>query len=666
MRLADITLDDRTFQDLVNEARLRITQRCPEWNEHNVSDPGITLIELFAWMTEATIYRLNRVPDKLHVALLNLLGIQIAPPNVATTDIRFRLAAPPEQPLLIPGGATEVGTVRTASEESIVFQTSEDFVIPTAHPIAYAVKRDGNVKDVGVAGGVARPKGGDQHAFGSPPKVGDALYLGFDETLLRTVLSIDVDCSQARGAGIDPEDPPLRWEVSCTDEPSGWAEAEVLEDLTGGFNYGSGTVTLQLPDRHDAVSIAGHRGYWVCCRVDNRTRSGRSATTFSEPPEIRSITAAPIGALIPSSHASREELEELGTSDGTPAQIFELRHYPVLEATEDEYLEVRDPLTGAWERWEEREAFAESRSDDRHYVLDLAHGEVELGPVIRTVDGSWRQYGQVPPKDATLRFTRYRHGGGRRGNVAAGTLTVLKGAIPGVMSVTNPKMALGGVDLESLDSARTRAAMEIRTRYRAVTAEDFEFLCGEASPRVARAVCVPPEREGVVRIHILPIVPDADRKLAYAELTPQDDLMREVAEYLDDRKLIGTSLQILPVKLHGISVVVKVQAARHTDLQRVEEDVTYALNTFLNPLVGGSVDGIGDGWEFGRAYTAGELFGLIRKIDGVEFVKLLRTYETDLAEGTQEQRQAGDYIEIGPHELIASGNHQVKAEHPED
>ena len=60
MRLADITLDDRTFQDLVNEARLRITQRCPEWNEHNVSDPGITLIELFAWMTESTIYRLNR------------------------------------------------------------------------------------------------------------------------------------------------------------------------------------------------------------------------------------------------------------------------------------------------------------------------------------------------------------------------------------------------------------------------------------------------------------------------------------------------------------------------------------------------------------------------------------------------------------------------------
>ena len=66
-RLPDIQLDDRRFQDLVSEARLRITRSCPEWTEHNVSDPGVTLIELFAWMTEMTIYRLNRVPDKLHV-----------------------------------------------------------------------------------------------------------------------------------------------------------------------------------------------------------------------------------------------------------------------------------------------------------------------------------------------------------------------------------------------------------------------------------------------------------------------------------------------------------------------------------------------------------------------------------------------------------------------
>ena len=86
VRLPEIQLDDRRFQDLVNEARTRIARSCPEWTEHNVSDPGITLIELFAWMTEMTIYRLNRVPDKLHVALLDLLGIRLGRPSAATTE----------------------------------------------------------------------------------------------------------------------------------------------------------------------------------------------------------------------------------------------------------------------------------------------------------------------------------------------------------------------------------------------------------------------------------------------------------------------------------------------------------------------------------------------------------------------------------------------------
>ena len=130
MRLPEIQLDDRRFQDLVSEARTKITRACPEWTEHNVSDPGITLIELFAWMTEMTIYRLNRVPDKLHVALLELLGIRLDGPSAAQTSLRFRLAEPASEPLLIPGGLTEVGTPRTATEESIIFQVDEDFEIP--------------------------------------------------------------------------------------------------------------------------------------------------------------------------------------------------------------------------------------------------------------------------------------------------------------------------------------------------------------------------------------------------------------------------------------------------------------------------------------------------------------------------------------------------------
>jgi len=157
MALPEIVLDDRNFQDLVNEARLRISRSCPEWTDHNVSDPGITLVELFAWMTEMLIYRVNRIPEKLHVTLLELLGIGLAPPSAATTKLRFRLSALARESVSIPAGDTEVGTVRTASEESVVFQTSEGVTIPPIEPVAYVVEHGGNASHAAIPHAARQP-----------------------------------------------------------------------------------------------------------------------------------------------------------------------------------------------------------------------------------------------------------------------------------------------------------------------------------------------------------------------------------------------------------------------------------------------------------------------------------------------------------------------------
>jgi predicted phage baseplate assembly protein len=358
--------------------------------------------------------------------------------------------------------------------------------------------------------------------------------------------------------------------------------------------------------------------------------------------------------------------EAIGESDGTPGQAFRLRNAPVLSLGDDEGLEMMEPDAPGWRRWELRESFAESGPTDPHYALDLASGEIRFGPAIRTGDGAWRQYGMVPPKGARLRMAGYRHGGGRRGNVTAGALTVLKSAIPTVTSVVNPEPASGGVDPESLEAARQRAAMEIRTRYRAVTGEDFEFLCGEASPRVARAICVePPDTVGVARLHLVPRIEPADRLLTIDELTPDEELFGQVAAYLDDRRLIGTRVELLPARYRGVSIVVNLQASLRADPRRVEEDVTHALYTYLNPLVGGAMDGNGQGWEFGRALNQGELYGVIHQVEGVDFVKILRVYETDLKSGEQQPKQAGSHIPLEPDELIASGRHLVRAEHQE-
>lgn len=664
MTLPDIALDDRRFQDLVNEARLRITQSCPEWTEHNVSDPGITLVELFAWMTDLTIYRLNRVPDKLHVALLNLLGVRLAPPSAARAALRFSLVDGTEEPIRIPA-QTEVGTPRTSSDEAIVFQVDEDFVVQPLRPAAYVLSRGNQVTDVGVADGYARPTGPDQPAFASPPRIGDALHLGFESPLDRLVLRISVDASPARGAGVVPDDPPLRWEVSAGDGT--WEPAEVLEDLTGGFNYGAGTVELQLPARSGPQSLAGHRMHWVRCRLAETTPSGRSDATYTEAPEVYAITAAPSGVLLDATHSALIANELLGVSDGTPAQSLPLRAQPALPLGPGETLEVHDSETGEWEAWERRETLALSGAADRHFALDPVSGTIELGPAIRQTDGDWRQHGAIPPKDAALRISSYRHGGGRLGNVAAGTLTMLKASLPGVDRVVNPRAATGGVDAESLDAARQRAGMEIRSRYRAVTAEDYEFLAQEATPVIARAVCAAPATPGdPVLLRLLRRVDPADRPLSHAELIPDDATYRTVAAYLDERRLIGTSLELAPMRLRGVSVVVNLQVRPTADPVRVGQDVEHALYTYLNPLVGGSGGGPGAGWPFGRPLNQGELYGIIHAIDGVEFVKLLRLYETNLETGEQDPKPAGTHLELADDEVIASGNHIVRAVRRDD
>ena len=81
MPLQTPSLDDRHFQDIVDQAKRLIPHYCREWTDHNVSDPGVTLIELFAWMTDMLLYRVNLVPDKNYIKFLELIGVQLEEPR---------------------------------------------------------------------------------------------------------------------------------------------------------------------------------------------------------------------------------------------------------------------------------------------------------------------------------------------------------------------------------------------------------------------------------------------------------------------------------------------------------------------------------------------------------------------------------------------------------
>ena len=136
MTLPVPSLDDRRFQDIVDEAKRLIPRYCPEWTNHNVSDPGVALIELFAWMTESILFRLDQVPDRFYTKFLEFVGIEPYPPSVAHADLTFWLSAINPNPVLVPAG-TPVATQPLGDVEPIVFTTVEDLlIVPPTLPIS--------------------------------------------------------------------------------------------------------------------------------------------------------------------------------------------------------------------------------------------------------------------------------------------------------------------------------------------------------------------------------------------------------------------------------------------------------------------------------------------------------------------------------------------------
>jgi hypothetical protein len=130
MPLPSPNLDDRDFRQLVEEARRRIAQSCPAWTDLSPGDPGMVLLELFAYLTETMIYRLNRVPDKMYITFLQLIGIRLQPPAAASTTLVFSRTRAEDQPIQIPRGTRVTLSRAGSASDALVFTTAADATIP--------------------------------------------------------------------------------------------------------------------------------------------------------------------------------------------------------------------------------------------------------------------------------------------------------------------------------------------------------------------------------------------------------------------------------------------------------------------------------------------------------------------------------------------------------
>ncbi|MCD6302431.1 MAG: putative baseplate assembly protein [Anaerolineae bacterium] len=659
MALPTRSLDDRSFQDLVDEAKKKIPLYCPEWTDHNVSDPGITLIELFCWLVDMLLYRVNQMPHTHYVKLLELLGITLEPPRAATVPLTFYFSAPQPAPVTIPR-ATAVSTRRVDEAEPVVFTTQEELTIHPAELTQILVRKQRGSGMAYESVSLARLKKEFTPFTDEPPKVGEALYLGFEAPLHRHVLGVDLTCVRAGGQNIVPENPPLQWQAWTE---GGWERLPQEQDGTGGMSW-SGQVRLRLPELARRA-IGETEAYWVRCEVTEATGDIRPYTTS---PIIREVRLVSWGATVPASHASEEHDEPLGRSDGSPGQVYHLDHTPILPRWDTERVEVWMPGMETWEPWREVDDFSECGPDERVYTLDSVTGEVTFGPALRLTDGSARQYGAIPPRGADIRFSSYRYGGGTSGNVRSGTITELKTTIAYVSRVTNHLPAQGGLDAETLEEAMFRAKSLMRTRYRAVTAEDYEFLARQAFPgRVARVRCLQTPitggrggapSPGQVYVMIIPAIHEQEAQgyIPLTRLALSDDLRDEVHAYLDERRLLTTRLQVRQAGFKRVRVHARIVARPGVDHVRLEQDVIAALNRTLNPLVGGPD---GTGWPFGRELYLSDLYACIQGVAGIQYIQDVAMFTVDEADRTQPIERK---LELLAHEVVVSDLHQVTVE----
>jgi len=412
---------------------------------------------------------------------------------------------------------------------------------------------------------------------------------------------------------------------------------------------------LHIPKSHTVSVIEQQRAGWLRARV---LKPEPDQPAYSASPIIKGLVAFTTGGTAEAVNAALVENELLGASEGVSGQRFALKHRPVVPGGAANILEVSG--IDGWQEWKQAQHFVDSTAEDRHFVLDAVSGEVQLGPGVREPDGVFRNYGAVPPKGSRLRLRSYLIGGGRKGNVARNTITVLKSSIPYVSKVQNRRAAEGGVDGEDIESAKVRGPIVLRTRDRAVTMEDYEHLAREAAPEVARVRCVTAgegAEAGGVRILVVPAAGSNDGRLRFEQLVPAEETLHRIAHRLDESRVIGTRVLVEPPIYRGVTVVAKLRPRPSANPSRLQADALEALYQYFHPISGGPDR---NGWPFGRPVHVGEVYSVLQGLRSTELVEDARLFGADPVTG--QRGQAVQRLVIEPNALVYSYEHQVLVE----
>jgi predicted phage baseplate assembly protein len=678
------SLDDRSFDDLVEEMIARIPAHTPEWTDPRPGDPGRTLIDLFAWLGDTLLYRANLIPERQRLAFLRLLGMPMRPAIAAQGIVSLAIDSPT---VLSSESIQPLASLKAA----VPFETRQEI---TVHPMQLAVYCKQRLNEIQLRQMTPVVEQlqhfytlGDQTK--ALPYITTPVFSGgqmdreglsllertIDRSLWLALLAPTPEATSAvrqsigetlTGAagllniGIVPtlmmpealaELPiasriPHVWEISqpqaATDRQPRYLPLTVVADSTQGL-IRAGVVRLALPaasqigaPTNDVRQLpdAGVGDYPP--RIDAPEVANRlvawirlrplpprqvSRQSTIALPDIRLSWIGINAVEIDQRQTLRDRI--IGQSDGSADQSFALPGASV----EAESLVIQVEETGrGYQIWQAIADLALASPQATVYQLDAEAGTIRFGNGMR---------GRVPEVGARVRVGIVRLGGGDAGNLPSGSLTAitatnLTGSASIKLKVMQPVPISGGAAAETLEQAERRIPALFRHRDRAITPSDYQHLASE-TPGVSlgRVEVLPrfkPQQRrqnvaGVVSVLVLP----AQTRQSAPNPRPDRPTLERVYAHLEARRPLGTELYVIGCEYKPLGVSVGIEIADGFERDRVLLAVRSTLQQFLSPLAPGGA--AGTGWMLGRSVQERELGVVVARVTGVSEVIGLNLFQ---------------------------------------
>ena len=664
------SLDDRSFDDLVQELVARIPAHTPEWTNPQLGDPGRTLIDLFAWLGDTLLYRVNLIPERRRLAFLRLLGEQMRPAIPASGVVQIQYSN------------DDISAAKTLQAfasipDPVPFETlSEITVLPVAGEAYYkrAITKAEAASLANVLDGLDRilhlNGAGKPYvttpvfAGGQPLSAGFDLISAVDKSLWIALLAAKPDAAfkdevtkslqsgadgrpQLISVGVLPliEVPalfedigprgriPHEWLITTgSSDPAVapvYLRCEPVADSSGGL-IRRGVERLALPGVI-GVPVNDVRGNVKAGvgdlppRLDDPEKANRLIAWLRLRPAVRMDKLALSWVGINAVEIDQRQTvvnRVAGQSDGSADQRMQLPGTSVEASTLVVQVEEAGRGFQHWPRVDDLALAGGARA----YSLDSEAGVIQFGDGVNAI---------IPEAGRRVNIARMRAGGGKAGNVPPGSLASISAKDLASTKAANLKVvqmlaATGGDDAETLDAAERRIPALIRHRDRAVTEDDYRRLAAETPGVLLGRVEVlarfkPQQRRsgvpGVVSVMALP------SKAATVPPNPRPDrpLLEAVHAYLSVRCPVTTELYVIGCEYVPLSVTVGVTIEDGYGREGVLAAVTDAIRKYLWPLPPGGSDGAG--WKLRRPVKDREIEVAVARVAGVDSVLSLRLFK---------------------------------------